>query len=97
MSSKVNKNSETTINQMWQRNLSKARSIQIDIENLFDHSFNMIEKILKQYVEQKDTDAIGLLLCFLVAIGHFAGNSVVNVTNHTSSMNLFLLLVGPSG
>lgn len=97
MSTKVNKTNEASINKMWQRNLSMARNIHIDFESLFDPSFQLIENILKQYVDYNDTDPVGLLLSLLASIGHFTGNSVVNVTNHSSSMNLFLLLVGPSG
>lgn len=97
MSSKTNKNHEVIVNTMWQRNLGMARDIRISLSKLFNGSFGIIEHILNQYVEYNDTDSVGLLLSLLVSIGHFADNSSVNITNHSSNLNLFLLLVGPSG
>ena len=97
MSTKSNKNHEMAINKMWQRNLSAARNIRIDLTDIFGHSYDKIHTILNSFAAYNDTDRIGLLLSLMVCIGHFAGNSTVNITNHSSNLNLFLLLVGPSG
>lgn len=97
MTTRNNKNQEMSINKMWHRNLSAARNIRIDLSTILDDSYNIIQNILNTYVSYNDTDPIGLLLSLMVSIGHFAGNSTVNITNHSSNLNLFLLLVGPSG
>jgi hypothetical protein len=97
MSNRVNKNQEYLANSMWQRNLNNARSIHINLDSLMDDSFSLLHDLLKNFKSSNDTDPGGLLLSLLTCIGHIAGNSEVKITNHTTNLNLFLLLVGPSG
>ena len=97
MSSKNNKNSENAVNKMWHRNLSAARNVQVDLMKIFDDSYRVIQNIIKAYVAYNDADPIGLLLSLMSCIGHFSGNSSVNIANHSSNLNLFLLIIGPSG
>lgn len=97
MSTRSNKNHEISINKMWHRNLSAARNIRIDLMDIFDNSYDIIQNILNSFTAYNDADPVGLFLSLMVCIGHFAGNSTVDITNHSSNLNLFLLLVGPSG
>lgn len=97
MSSKFNKNQEYVANTIWQRNLSDARNININIEDILDNSFSLLRDLLNNYKSLNDTDEGGLLLSLYTCIGHFSGNSIVRITNHTSNLNIFLLLIGPSG
>ncbi|CAF1292374.1 unnamed protein product [Rotaria sordida] len=52
--------------------------------------------LLKNYKTLNDTDEAGLLLSLFTCVGHFAGDSLVRITNHVSNLNIFLLLIGPS-
>ena len=97
MLTKANKNHEMMMNTMWQRNLSAARDIRIDLQKVLDSNFHMIRELLHSFESFNETDSAGLLLSLLSCIGHFAGNSSVSVANHTTNLNLFLLLIGPSG
>ena len=82
---------------MWQRNLSNAHNIHIDLEDAFDDSYKILHDLLKNFLSLNGTDPPGLLLSLLACVGHFSGNSTVNATNHITNLNLFLLLIGPSG
>lgn len=93
----MNKNQEYLANSIWQRNLNNARSIHINIDNLLDDSFSLLKDLLKTYKLSNDTDPAGLLLSLFTCIGHLAGDSEVKITNHVTNLNIFLLLVGPSG
>ncbi|CAF3978277.1 unnamed protein product, partial [Rotaria sordida] len=97
MSSKINKNQEYSANCTWQRNLSDARDIRINVENIFDSSFQLLLDVLNSFKSLNDTDPAGLLLSLFTCVGHFSGDSVVRITNHVSNLNIFLLLIGPSG
>lgn len=97
MLSKYNKNQENVANAMWQRNLSDARDIRINLENMLNDSFDLLGHLLKHYKTLNDTDEPGLLLSLFTCIGHFCGDSTVRITNHVSNLNIFLLLIGPSG
>lgn len=97
MTNKINKTQEYLANQMWNRNLSNARNITIDIEKIFDNSYRLLIDTLNIYKSMNNTDPAGLLLALYTSIGHFCANSVVNITNHISNLNIFLLLIGPSG
>ena len=97
MKSNLTKNQEFLANCMWQRNLSNARNIHINLEGAFDDSYKILHDLLKNFKSLNDTNPPGLLLSLLACIGHFSGNSTVNVTNHITNLNLFLLLIGPSG
>ena len=97
MSAKQNKNQEFLANCMWQRNLSTARDIAINLENFFDDSFKLLADLLNNYKLVYDTDPVGLLLSLFTCIGHFCGQSTVNIRNHITNLNIFLLLIGPSG
>ncbi|CAF1677681.1 unnamed protein product [Rotaria magnacalcarata] len=97
MATKMNRNQEFLGNCMWQRNLSNARNININVENIFDNSFKLLLDLLNNYKSINDTDPIGLLLSLFTCIGHFCANSTVNITNHITNLNVFLLLIGPSG
>jgi len=91
------KNQDSIANEIWQRNLSKAREISINLENIFDNSYKLLLDLLNNYKLINDTDPVGLLLSLFTCIGHFCANSIVNITNHITSLNIFLLLIGPSG
>ena len=82
---------------MWQRNMNNARNIQFDFNTILDDRFSLLNDLLKYFKDSNDTDSGGLLLAILTIIGHLAGNSEVKITNHTTQLNLFLLLIGPSG
>jgi hypothetical protein len=97
MPPKINKNHESAMNNIWQRNLSSARDIRIELSTILGDSGETLKRILNQYASFNDTDSVGMFLSLLTCVGHFSGNSTVNITNHTSNLNLFLLLVGPSG
>ncbi|CAF5010191.1 unnamed protein product [Rotaria sp. Silwood1] len=97
MLSKLNKNQEFSANSIWQRNLSKARDNEINVENLLDHPFKLLLEVLNGFKLLNDTDPAGLLLSLFASVGHFAGESTVRIRNHTSNLNIFLLLIGPSG
>ncbi|CAM4827034.1 unnamed protein product [Rotaria magnacalcarata] len=97
MATKMNRSQEFLGNCMWQRNLSNARNININVENIFDNSFKLLLDLLNNYKSINDTDPIGLLLSLFTCIGHFCANSTVNITNHITNLNVFLLLIGPSG
>ena len=96
MTSKV-KNQELMSNAMWQRNLGKARTIVVNLENIFDETMQILLDLLNCFKTINGTDPVGLLLSLFACIGHFCGNSTVNITNHITNLNLFLLLIGPSG
>ena len=97
MLSKFNKNQEYVANAMWQRNLSDARDIRINLENILNDSFDLLCDLLKKYKIVNGTDEVGLLLSLFTCIGHFAGDSLVRITNPVSNLNIFLLLIGLSG
>ncbi|CAF3295588.1 unnamed protein product, partial [Rotaria sp. Silwood2] len=97
MLSKLNKNQEFSANSIWQRNLSKARDNEINVENLLDRPFKLLLEVLNGFKLLNDTDPAGLLLSLFASVGHFAGESTVRIRNHTSNLNIFLLLIGPSG
>lgn len=97
MSSKASRSHESIMNAMWQRNLSCARNMPVDLNILLSESSVMLKEILKQYSRLNDTDEMGLLLSLFTCMGHFAGKSTVRITNHVSNLNLFTLLIGPSG
>jgi len=97
MSAKVNKNQEFIANRMWQRNLCNARDIRIDVESVLDDSFKLLLDLLNNFKSLNGTDGVGLLLSLFTCVGHFCGDSVVKVTNHITNLNIFLLLIGPSG
>ncbi len=82
---------------MWQRNLRNARDITINLEKVFDHSLNILLVLLNNFKSMNGADPVGLLLSLFTCVGHFCGNSTVNITNHITNLNLFLLLIGPSG
>ena len=82
---------------MWQRNLSNARDICIDLESTLDDSFSLLLKLLNNFKSFNDTDPAGLILSLFTCVGHFCGDSVVKITNHITNLNIFLLLIGPSG
>ncbi len=97
MSTSLTKNQEHLANCMWQRNLSKAREIHVDLNDILDDSYKLLHDLLNNFKSLNDTDPIGLLLSLLTCIGYFGGNSTVKITNHTTNLNIFLLLIGPSG
>ncbi|CAF4801184.1 unnamed protein product [Rotaria sp. Silwood2] len=82
---------------MWQRNLSKARENEINVESVLDRPFKLLLEVLNGFKLLNDTDPAGLLLSLFASVGHFAGESTVRIRNHTSNLNIFLLLIGPSG
>jgi hypothetical protein len=97
MSAKNNKNQEAIANHIWQRNLNNARDIHINLENSLDESFKLLLDVINNFKKINDTDPDGLLLSLLTSVGHFSGQSIVKITKHISNLNLFLLLIGPSG
>jgi hypothetical protein len=97
MSNKHNKNQEYLANSMWQRNLCKAREINVDLNAVFDDSFKILLDLLNSYKMINDTDPVGLLLSLFTCVGHLCGNSTINIRNHITNLNIFLLLIGPSG
>jgi hypothetical protein len=97
MSAKSNKSQESIANHIWQRNLSNARDIHINLENILDESFKLLLDLINNFKRLNDTDPAGLLLSLLACVGHFSGESIVKITNHISNLNIFLLLIGPSG
>ena len=97
MSTKANTNHDVLFNGMWQRNLSNARDILINLEKAFDNSFQLLLDLLNSFKSMNDIDPVGLLLSLFTCIGHFCGKSLVNITNHITNLNIFLLLIGPSG
>lgn len=97
MLSKNTKNQDQIANGIWQRNLSDARDIQINLENILNGPFDSLRDLLKNYKLLNDTDETGLLLSMFTCIGHFADDSIVRITNHVTNLNIFLLLIGPSG
>ncbi|CAF4719393.1 unnamed protein product, partial [Rotaria sp. Silwood2] len=97
MTSRLIKNQELIFNNIWQRNLSNARSIAINVEHVLNDSFKMLMDVLNNFKAINGTDTVGLLLSVFTCIGHFCANSTVNITNHITGLNLFLLLIGPSG
>ncbi|CAF1253382.1 unnamed protein product [Adineta ricciae] len=94
---KTNKNTESINNAIWQRNLSNARNIRINLESIMDGPMKLLYEILDYYENLTGTDPIGLLLSLFVCVGHLCAESTVKITNHISKLNLFLLLIGPSG
>ncbi|CAF4779447.1 unnamed protein product, partial [Rotaria sp. Silwood2] len=74
-----------------------ARDITINLENIFDDSFKLLADLLNNYKLMNDTDPVGLLLSLFTCIGHFCAESTVNIRNHITNLNIFLLLIGPSG
>jgi hypothetical protein len=97
MSAKNTKNQEALANTMWQRNLSDARNIQIDLNTLLDGPYKLMFDLLSHFKRLNNTDPPGLLLSLFACIGHFSGECTVKITKHVSNLNLFLLLIGPSG
>lgn len=97
MAGKVNKSQDHLCNTMWRRNLSNARDIIIDLEKILEDSFISLYDVLINFKKANNTDPVGLLLALFTCVGHFCGNSTVNITNHISNLNIFLLLIGPSG
>ncbi len=97
MSIKNNKKQDSINNAIWQRNLSNARNIQINLESIIDGPMQLLYQILNHFEKVNGTDPIGLLLSLFVSVGHFCAESTVKITNHISKLNLFLLLIGPSG
>ncbi len=91
------KNQEFLSNMMWQRNLSNARNININLENVLDNSFKILHDLFNNFKSINGIDPVGLLLSLFTCIGHLCGDSTVNITNHISNLNLFVLLIGPSG
>ncbi|CAF4368146.1 unnamed protein product, partial [Adineta steineri] len=74
-----------------------ARHIRINLEDVLDDSFTLLFDVVNNINKLNDTDPAGLLLSLFVSIGHFSNESTVKITNHISNLNLFLLLIGPSG
>lgn len=97
MSTRLNRNHEYLANLIWKRNLNDARNIHVDAYNLLDNSFSLLRDLLKNIEISNHTDPTGLLLSLFTCVGHLAGNTEVNITNHSTNLNLFLLLIGPSG
>ncbi|CAF4822880.1 unnamed protein product [Rotaria sp. Silwood1] len=97
MSNKGNKNQEFLATCMWQRNLSQARNINVDLNNVLDDSFNVLLDLLNNFKVTNDTDRTGLLLSLFACVGHLCVESTVTITNHSTNLNIFLLLIGPSG
>ncbi len=97
MSNRLNKNQEYIANTMWQRNFNNARTIHLNMENLLDDSFFLLKDLLKNCQNFNDTDPGGLLLSIFSCIGHIVGNSEVKITNCSTNLNIFVLLIGPSG
>ncbi|CAF3230326.1 unnamed protein product [Rotaria sp. Silwood2] len=97
MSNKGNKNQEFLATCMWQRNLSQARNINVDLNNVLDNSFNLLLDLLNNFKITNDTDPTGLLLSLFACVGHLCVDSTVNITNDSTNLNIFLLLIGPSG
>ena len=88
---------EALMNSIWQKNLGNAREIHIDVNKILDDSFDLVKHSLHEYHGFNETDRCGLLLALLTCIGHVSANSNVHIRNHTTNLNLFLLLIGPSG
>ncbi|CAF3345808.1 unnamed protein product, partial [Rotaria socialis] len=97
MSTRLNKNQESLANSIWQRNLNDARNIHVNVGDLLDVSFSLLHDLLKDFEISNGTDPAGLLLSLFTCVGHLAGNSEVTITNHNTNLNIFLLLIGPSG
>ncbi|CAF3279107.1 unnamed protein product, partial [Rotaria sp. Silwood2] len=97
MSSKTNKNQEYSNNYIWQRNVSDARDIHINLDNILTGSFALLLSVLNNFKLLNDTGSAALLLSLFTCIGHFSGNSIFRLTNHFSNLNVFVLLIGPSG
>lgn len=97
MSNKHNKNQDILANNIWQRNISNARNIIITPDIIFNASFKLLIELLKKYKALNDCDPIGLLISLFTCIGHLCENTTVNITNHISNLNIFVLLIGPSG
>ncbi|CAF5227850.1 unnamed protein product [Rotaria magnacalcarata] len=97
MSTRLNKNQEYLANSIWQRNLNDARNIHVNIDDLLDAPFSLLHDVLKNFEKSNGTDPAGLLLSLFTCVGHLAGNSEVTITNHNTNLNIFVLLIGPSG
>ena len=63
----------------------------------FDDSFKLLADLLNNYKLVYDTDPVGLPLSLFTCTGHLCGQSTVNIRNHITNLNIFLLLIGPSG
>lgn len=88
---------EALMNSIWQKNLANAREILVDVNKILDDSFDLVKNSLHEYYGFNETDRCGLLLALLSCIGHVSANSTVHIRNHTTKLNLFLLLIGRSG
>lgn len=95
--SKLTKNQEAIVNSMWRRNLQNSRKISINIDDILDESFLLLRELLNCLKTINDTDAIGILLSLFTCAGYLASKSTVNISNQTSNLNIFVLLIGPSG
>ncbi|CAF3645084.1 unnamed protein product, partial [Rotaria sp. Silwood2] len=62
---------------MRQRNLSKARDNEINVENVLDRPFKLLLEVLNSFKLLNDTDPAGLLLSLFGSVGHFAGEWTV--------------------
>ncbi|CAF1086183.1 unnamed protein product, partial [Rotaria sordida] len=62
-----------------------------------DGPMQLLYQILNHFEKLNGIDPIGLFLSLLVSVGHLCAESTVTITNHISKLNLFLLLIGPSG
>ncbi|CAF2073356.1 unnamed protein product [Rotaria magnacalcarata] len=97
MPTRLNKNQEYLANSIWQRNLNDARNIHVNVDDLLDAQFSLLHDVLKNFEISNGTDPAGLLLSLFTCVGHLAGNSEVTITNHNTNLNIFVLLIGPSG
>lgn len=97
ISSKFNENQKYVASTIRQQNLSDARDIKIHIQGILNESFTLLRDWLNSYEYLNDTNEAGLVLSLFTCIGYFSGNSVVRITNHISNLNIFLLLIRPSG
>lgn len=95
--SKLARNQECTTNAIWQRNLTNARSISINIDEILFDKFSLLRDVLNHEQTINESDPVALLLSLYTCIGHLANDSTVFITNHSSNLNIFLLLIGPSG
>lgn len=95
--SKILKNQQSIVNLIWRRNLQNSRKISINIDDLLDESFLLLRELLNNLKSINDTDPIGTLLSLFASVGYLATNSTVTISNQTTNLNIFVLLIGPSG